>query len=248
MYLFYLDESGEREYTSSSRYFVLCGLGVPVSQWRKLNQQVLSLKQTYFTDVDVEIKSSWLLHPKERNKHYLSKYPISEDDIGRFTEEIYRVLQTFDVVIIATVVDKHQLKTLNADSLAPTTIAYQTLFEQIELFLKPQDEIYGVLIFDKINENEFRRKGYENLLAKQHLNYLHQGTGSVQVSRIVEGLLFIPSHENNLLQLADLCAYNIYRQFADHGDEWGSGFKSKYPYFERIESKIYCDPSGNYCG
>jgi len=28
MYLFYLDESGEREYESGGKYFVLCALGV----------------------------------------------------------------------------------------------------------------------------------------------------------------------------------------------------------------------------
>lgn len=48
MYLFYLDESGEREYTSLSQYFVLCALGVPVEQWRALNLDVLNLKRTYF--------------------------------------------------------------------------------------------------------------------------------------------------------------------------------------------------------
>ena len=38
VYLFYIDESGEREYTSSSRYFVLSALGVPVNEWHNINE------------------------------------------------------------------------------------------------------------------------------------------------------------------------------------------------------------------
>ncbi len=123
VYLFYLDESGEREYESGSRYFVLCALGVPVSQWRTLNMSLLNLKRTYFG---------------------------------------------------------------------------QTRF--------------------------------------------------FQVNQIVEGLLFIPSHENSLIQLADICAYNIYRQFHDYGDQWEQGFQNKYDYFARVEPKLYSDSKGNYRG
>ncbi len=248
MYLFYLDESGEREYQSRGQYFVLCALGVPISQWRALNLDVLTLKRTYFNRVDVEVKSSWLRRPQEREKRYLSPYGITEVDLREFTEKLYEVLLAYDVVIIASVIDKHQIQNQYHTPQSPSSLAYRLLFERIELFLKKQDGVYGILIFDKINEAQFRKKGYENLLAQQHLRYLERGTEFVQVNQIAEGLLFIPSHENNILQLADLCAYNIYRQFHDYGTEWESGFQNKYPYFARIEPKLDCDATGNYRG
>lgn len=123
------------------------------------------------------------------------------------------------------------------------------LFERIESFLVKQEQ-YGILIFDKITELEVSKKGYENLLSRQHQRYLEKGTEFVQISQIVEGLLFIPSHENNLLQLADLCAYNTYRQFVDHGDEWRrhGKFSEHYAYFTRIETKFDRSTSGNIYG
>lgn len=44
MYLFYLDESGEREYQSKSRYFILCALGILAQQWKGVNTDILTLK------------------------------------------------------------------------------------------------------------------------------------------------------------------------------------------------------------
>ncbi|BCW94742.1 MAG: DUF3800 domain-containing protein [Fimbriimonadales bacterium] len=248
MYLFYLDESGEREYTSLSQYFVLCALGVPVEQWRALNLDVLNLKRTYFNRVDVEIKSSWLRRPQDRQKRYLSQYSVSETDLEEFTEKLYTVLLSYDIVLIASVVDKHQARIMSQSPPSPSALAYRLLFERVDSFLKQQGNAYGVLIFDKISEGQFRKKGYENLLAQQHQQYLERGTELVQVNQIAEGLLFIPSHENNMIQLADLCAYNIYRQFCDYGDEWQHGFQSKYLYFERIESKLYRGSAGDYRG
>jgi len=74
-------------------------------------------------------------------------------------------------------------------------------------------DAFGMILFDKITDLQVMKKGYEDLLTQQHLRYLEKGTEFVRVNRIVEGLLFVQSHENNLLQLADLCGYNIYRQF-----------------------------------
>ncbi len=248
VYLFYLDESGEREYESGSRYFVLCALGVPITQWRTLNMSLLNLKRTYFGQTSVEIKSSWLRRPQERLKRYLSKYPISEDELNEFAEKLYEILLSYEIVLVASVIDKCQIQEQESNPPSPNALAYRMLFEQIELFLRTQGSAHGLLIFDKITESQFQKKGYENLLAQQHLQYMEQGTEFVQVNQIVEGLLFIPSHENSLIQLADICAYNIYRQFHDYGDQWEQGFQNKYDYFARVEPKLYSDSKGNYRG
>ena len=85
---------------------------------------------------------------------------------------------------------------------------------------------------------------------RQHLQYLEQGTDFREVNQIVEGLLFIPSHENNLLQVPDLCAYNVYRQFREYGEEWhvNNQFEDRYEYFQRIEPYLYRSNQGHYAG
>lgn len=249
MYLFYIDESGERDYTSPSRYFVLSAFGVPVNEWRAINSDMLALKRTYFQDITVEIKSNWLRIPKERKKRYLDSFPITETELTEFTNKVYDVILSHNTLSIATVVDKERMKSKYSAPQSPSSLAYRLLFERIENFLVKQAK-HGILIFDKITELEVSKKGYENLLSRQHQRYMEKGTEFVQISQIVEGLLFIPSHENNLLQLADLCAYNSYRQFIDHADEWRSKgkFTTRYPYFERIESKFDRSPKDNING
>jgi hypothetical protein len=249
MYLFYIDESGEREYSSPKRYFALAGLGIPDAQWRAINSDMLTLKRTYFNDIDVEIKSNWLRMPKERQKRYLDKYPLNASELVEFTEKAYDILLSYNAILIAVIIDKQKMQRTYSTPQSPSSLAYRLLIERIEAFLAKQER-HGVLIFDKITDLEINKKGYENLLARQHQRYLEKGTEFVQISQIIEGLLFIPSHENNQLQLVDLCAYNVYRQFTDYGEEWQKkrGFTTKYSYFERIEGLLDRSASGRIDG
>lgn len=229
---------------------MLCGLGVQAKDWKALNTDVLTLKQTYFDDPRVEIKSNWLRIPKERQAHYINLYRITEVELDEFVAKLYDILLSYDVTLIASVINKLQVKAQYAMPQSPSSLAYRLALERIELFLQDKTDENGIVIFDKITELEMRKKGYENLLARQHRRYLEKGTDFVQVSQIIEGLLFIPSFENSFIQLADLCAYNIYRQFVDHGDEWETDqqFAHWYHYFARIEPKLRRSPKGDYAG
>jgi hypothetical protein len=54
--------------------------------------------------------------------------------------------------------------------------------------------------------------------------------------------VFEKSKNSNFLQLADTVAYNVWRQFVNHGDWWDeSGTKElkMYPYFQRIVPNFY---------
>lgn len=174
-----------------------------------------------------------------------------EEDLREFTDKVYDVLLAYDVVLIAAVIDKRAMQRQYSVPQSPSSLAYRLLFERIEMFLaNSAGGDYGIVIFDKITELEVHKRGYEDLLARQHLRYVEKGTEFLSINHIVEGLLFIPSFENNLLQLADLCGYNIYRQFVDYGHEWESlkKYVHKYPYFELIESKLYRPAAGSYAG
>lgn len=250
MHLFYLDESGEREYSSPGRYFVVCAVGVPVARWKALNSAVLQLKKTYFGDVDVEIKSSWLRNPKERQRHYIEPYKITEDVLAEFVNRLYAEFLGEDIVIVAGVVDKDGMRSKYKTPQAPSSAAYRVAIERIELYLTALVDEYGLLIFDKITNLELKKKGYEDLLSRQHAQYLESGTDYLHIEHIVEGLLFIPSHENGLLQITDLCAYNVYRQFVLHGDEWGKPgfFEHTYDYFARIAPRLRSSKKGTVAG
>lgn len=256
MYLFYLDESGQREYGSgTSRYFVLSAVVIHENQWRTISHAVDELKMNYFKDVRVEIKSNWLRNPKAKKSLYLDKFDIDEIRLSEFGKRVHEIIESSELKILASVIDKIQMQEKYVTPQSPSSRAFIHLFERIELFLKSYDpEEHGLVIFDKINDTNFQRRGYENLLSKQHKRYLLKGTDFVQIDRIIEGLFFIPSSENNLIQLSDLVAYDIYRQFHDHGGEWDDGevglkrFCKFYPYFDRIKHLIYASNNGQLDG
>ena len=134
MYLFYLDESGEREYESLSQYFVLCAVGIHTKDWKAINTDILALKKTYFGTVDVEIKSNWLRIPKERERRYRMPFRISDTELREFTDKFYDILQDYDIVIIAAVVDKKAMSQKYNQPQPPSSLAYRLVFERIELF------------------------------------------------------------------------------------------------------------------
>ena len=66
---------------------------------------------------------------------------------------------------------------------------------------------------------------------------------------------FDNSFNSNFLQLADIVAYNVWRQFVDYGNEWDShspvGEHRKlptYPYFEKISNCFYHDDNNKVSG
>jgi hypothetical protein len=66
----------------------------------------------------------------------------------------------------------------------------------------------------------------------------------------ITDIKFMRSCNENFLQVADVCAYNIFRQFVEFGREWagqsrskeGNAIMSVYPYFERIRCNFFYKP------
>ncbi len=240
-YLFYVDESGQRDGPDVG-HFVLGAVGVPMDEWQSLNRQITDLKWSYFNDPNVEMKSTWLRSPREKQKRYLARFKISEKELDEFTRGVYDALLSHNVQIIAAVIDRARFPGRSKAGETPLSIAYTILFERIERCMQ---KINGraLLIFDKIEDDEMKRVGYEKQLGEQHEQQREEGTPLVDVRSVVESLFFVRSSQNNGVQLADLCSYNIFRQFRDHGEHFHDrkGFlvEDRYEFFHLIESKFF---------
>jgi hypothetical protein len=210
-----------------------------------------TLKQSYFGDPTVEIKSSWVRQPAAAQKRYLEPYKVSEEALHECVGRLYDLLDNRSLALFGAVVDKVQMQKVYTVPQNPNSLAYRLLFERLHFLTGQGPDCYGVVIFDRIHDADFREKGYENLLAAQHLRYLQKGTDFVEIANIVEGLLFISSSVNNFIQLADLCAYDVFRQFKDHGAQWdkpdGDGWPL-YGHFRRILPRFYRGPGGLLAG
>ena len=64
-------------------------------------------------------------------------------------------------------------------------------------------------------------------------------------------LVFVDSKRSHLIQAADVVAYNVFRQFRDHGEEWetaGLGQLPTYDWFSRIAARFRKGPDGRIQG
>ncbi len=240
-YLFYVDDSGQRDGPDVD-YFVLGSVGVPMNEWHSLNRQITDLKWSYFRDPGVEMKSTWLRSPREKQKRYLSRFNISNQELDDFVRAVYDAILSHEVQIVAAVIDRARFPIRCRTGETPLSMAYTILFERIERCMQKTDG-RAILIFDKIEDNEMKRVGYEKHLAEQHEQHREEGTEFVDVRCVVEDLFFVRSSQNNGVQLADLCSYNIFRQFRDYGDHFHDkrGFlvDDRYEFFKLIEPKFF---------
>ena len=107
---------------------------------------------------------------------------------------------------------------------------------------------------DDISGKTPQRNEYKRLMAAHHARAETDGSRllrKVESVRIAFGSLedplrFVNSAYSEMVQIADLVSYNVYRQFREHGDEWEDGSSARtlptYPYFQRIVGKFLCDP------
>src|SRR4030095_16884974 len=62
---------------------------------------------------------------------------------------------------------------------------------------------------------------------------------------------FVNSAQSELIQVADVAAYNVFRQFKDHGEAWEQrdlGTLPTYAYFARLLKKFRADRNGRIQG
>ena len=257
MYLFYVDESGQREYNEkNSRHFVLGAAGIAEADWRNVNQQINALKLEVFKDRRVEFKSVALRNQEKQRKRYLEPYGLTLEQLTGAVERLYAIVTAAPLTLFAVVIDKRQMTASSVVPESPTSYAYELLLEQFEAFLsRLPDEHSGIVIHDLIQETPGASKSYQREIINQHDKFLHEDeTSALSMKRIVEGVHFVETDQSNFLQVADLAAYNIYRQFTEYWQEWDAAVgvpesiafiqMPMYPYFQRMLPKFARTPEG----
>jgi hypothetical protein len=249
MYLFYVEESGERDYNpKNSQYFVLLAVGVSEDDWHALNRQVNEIKERYFGTRSAKIKSTFLRNPEKRRKNYLLPFTdagVTEDTLRDMVEEVYTLIDAAPMTLFSVVIDKRRMVSQYANPMPATPLAYEMLLERLQSFLEDQPgRPRGLVIHDLINESPTLPHGHQKEIVDLHERLVHRGrTFYKSIPNLIEGVHFLPDDQSSFLQLADLLVYNVFRQFTDYGVEWDAGISpsmmSKYPQFERTLPKFF---------
>lgn len=250
MYLVYVDESGNRDpaiegtRADGSSYskdwlYVLVGLSLYEMKWFKLehalNQHKLGLVDRIWRDcrvrldlADTEVHSNSVRIPNERAKHpFLSQ--LTPDELTGLVDLYHRQVAYHSMRVFAVVIDKRHLHDyMDAEKLHRK--AYELLVERVDWFIATEHSRHRALMVVDNTSREMNRS-----LAMKHSFFQREGTSSGQrIGHIVELPMFVESHLSNGVQLADLCAYDVYRAFRD-GD-------LDYPFFSRIAPSLYSAP------
>lgn len=244
----FLDDSGQKEYgPATSRYFVYAGAIVETANEDAVSERFADLKARVFGDPKVEIKSNWMRQPKERRKRYLDPYGVSGAKFDAFVEDWYDLMSSDDLSYLAAVVDKPQMRA-RYDKAAwyPSATAYRFLLQRYQLELQKRGRLGHVRVDDMSGSTPAHNQ-WRDLLRNQHRRLKADGCSITKLTfgNVADKLTFGNSARFDLLQVADVVAYNVYRQFRDHGDEWDrqdSEHVPIYPWLGRVLPRFVMGP------
>lgn len=269
-YKVFVDDSGKKEYlTPYSRkfienpplfqeypnfwrdnYFVLCGVRVKQKDLPVINEEINRLKKNFFGTYKVEVKSDWLRNPHQRKKHYLDVYKITPEKLNRFGNEYIDLIAKYKskIKLIGVIFDKRyygDVKRQRAEG-HPLLKTVQCLFERLQY----NTSGYNIVIFDQMESSLKLNIGQHDKILKIFQKNMDMEKIYVDQYTKIADIKFMKSKDENFLQIADICGYNIFRQFVQFGREWTGKYKDKsgrkkmnvYKYFDKIRCNFLYHP------
>lgn len=263
-YKVFIDDSGFKEYRDEynpinvqlppdyksaidfwhNNYFVLSGIRVSQADLGLISGEIADLKKRFFGTEDVEVKSNWLRIPLEQKKHYLDKYPITPKQLRDFGEKFIDLIAAHDrqIKTFSVVFDKRRYKNRSGSSSAPLFKATQVLLERLHKSNFDGDS--SIVVFDQMESKVNPKIGnHKNMLAIYTSN---AGVDHIYVDeyKSISKVVFDSSATEPFLQVADVVAYNVFRQFCEFGRDWTDedGNVTCYKYFGRLLCNTYCSP------
>jgi hypothetical protein len=241
VYYFYADESGTCSTSAAALdsddwLYVLCAVSLFEHRWHKFEKFLRRSKRELGEDIyqrtglrlrlaDYEIKSNWIRNPKARREHPFLSH-LDETHLRELVDAYYEQLGYHHMSVFAVVLDKRYLRGY-MDYTRAHRKAWELLLERVQFFMKSEhDKHQAVIVADDVTRQT-------NLALAEKLVYLQdEGTSSGCWLTNISGLpMFTRSELSNGIQLADLCAYNIYRAFSQRD--------LSYPFFNRIAPYIW---------
>ena len=238
-YILYIDES----YSERDKFIVMAGFVIPLSKWKSLDNGVNQLKDKYFSNPTMNLKS---IRRSRYDDHKLWE-KLGKEEKDKFNKEFYGLIVDSENLILAALIDKSKMN--NKTKKLFFTLAYSFLIQRYQYFLSEKNS-YGCVVMDFADSNDEIRDLYET-----HKTLLSMGipvkrddiifkVGKIEVpikgykrtaaKNICENLIFFEDKDNNLLQIVDMIAAAISGKFNRSIDVW----------FEKIKPIIRNNGSG----
>lgn len=236
MYFFYLDESGTPSLSAKSvqesRFFILGALALHESNWRAVDDYLTQVKQAFFPGVDfrqIEFKAGLIKSALAKAGTPQSPWPsLDKEKVLTLIDELYSIFEKIPFTMIFIAIDKLMLFQKYTKPYPPYSVAFALLWQQAARFLRSLNPPeLGIFVVDEHQETQKRLARFERIA--ESLEQRSPRPAGLDI--VIERPFFVNSKEFQVIQLADLCAYNA-RRAVSSGDY-------DYEYFKRIEPYIF---------
>lgn len=205
----YIDESGDTIPLSQKgkKFLVLTGCILHESDILTIETKLRTIKEKYFNNPDVEIKSNFLRYANPDLKESSPIKLNAREKYNELEEEMTLFLRDISVTLYSVVIDKAAYwQEFPAQN--PYDSAYELLLESFQQHLEKEKGL-GICIIDP------REGQVEKSFIGQELERIHNKIrwNANKFSNIVERLLFATSDKTVGIQIADLYCYPIYHMF-----------------------------------
>jgi hypothetical protein len=191
------------------------------------------------------VKATWLKRPAERKKWCLDRYPTSGAKIDALVDGVYDLIANANCELIACAVNKAEVQREYGERAyyAPA-IAYECVIQRAQHAMEACGGHVHVTIDDMEGKSPKGNEWKINL--KRHHRALRRRGSQLIRGMALDRLFgdepaFRDSAHDHRVQLADLVAHCVYRQFVDHGPDWEDprGVElPMYEYFEKIHRRF----------
>lgn len=255
MQLLYMDESGDSALPADpaapfvhSEYFVRAGVALHDKKWRAVDSRIRQFKakrkiplnveihateiRTGKTQKNVKIEGVW--KKKKAYNWFGRRYRDKESREKLLEQFLIDALSGNDITVFAVVIDKKKID-LGLSEKNPNRIpklkSLELISERFTHHIENQIDKNGLIIMDSVNLED---DGY----IRDFQNELYKRSPYISASCFIENILFCQSHTTNLLQLADVCSFAVYRKHA-YGDD---------RYFKIIKNYLHLNEQGKIDG
>lgn len=252
-YHLFIDESGTRELQDTCQnIYTLCGTLIDEESELSVVQDLNRLKLTAFGDSKLELKSNWMRIPEERKTHYLDPYSYTEDRFRSFAEHLYMWLHYLPLRIIAASINKIALMKEYPNPFNPNPLAYELLVQRVGDLCHSEKADVKIIFDDFPTGKTSAGNLWKDLLISKHKS-LKSGARStltrkwgiqMNYSCLPDDIIFLDSKDSPILQISDLCAYNIRRQSSKYWNEQNQGEGPFYYWgYKQIRNLIHRNPA-----
>jgi hypothetical protein len=220
-FVVYIDDTGTKDLEdSNTNFFSYCGIIIERKNVRSSIDKIKHLKENLL-DKSIELKSRWFRFPHIRKEKYLNPFNLTNADFTEFSTKLFSLICSLPIHCLGAVLDKERHISQYADPYNPSAMCYELLLQHIANYLTQYDGYLSKIIIDDMTGKTKKGNDWKQLLINQHkemkkgkspLYRTWKTREKMDYSKIPDEIIFKNSEVSTMIQVADLCAYNVMRQ------------------------------------